>query len=95
MATGADATIRKNEDKRRFEVMVDGQEAYLTFADDSTRLWLLHTFVPPPLEGRGIAGRLAKHGLEYARENGLAVVPLRPYVLACIERHPDYQDLVE
>jgi predicted GNAT family acetyltransferase len=95
MAAEPDVTILENEEKRRFELTEEGEEAYLTFARDSDRIRFLHTFVPPSLEGRGIGGRLAKHGLEYAREHGLAVVPVCPFVRAYIERHPEYEELVK
>lgn len=56
---------------------------------------LVHTEVPPALAGRGVAGRLARAALEFARERSLNVVPLCPFVAAFIERHPEFQDLVK
>jgi len=94
LATQVDIAITERGGERRFSTTVDGHEAYLSFAEGGTRINLLHTFVPPELEGRGIAGQLARHGLEYARERGLRVVPDCPYVRSYIERHPEYQDLV-
>jgi predicted GNAT family acetyltransferase len=66
----------------------------VTFKRDPGRISFLHTYVPPELEGRGIAGQLARYALEHARANRLAVVPHCPYVRAYIDRHPEYQDLV-
>lgn len=94
MATGQEPAIRMKDDPQQFEVTVDGRLAYVTFTRDEGRITFHHTFVPPELEGRGIAGRLAKHALDYAREAGLAVVPRCPYVRAYIDRHPEYADLV-
>jgi predicted GNAT family acetyltransferase len=54
-----------------------------------------HTGVPSALEGRGIGSALAKAGLEYARAQGMAVVPLCPFVRSYIERKPEYQPLVQ
>lgn len=95
MATEADLTVRENTAKRRFEVMVDGEAAYVTFKREEGRITFLHTFVSASLEGQGIAGRLAEYGLEHARKHGLVVVPVCPYVRGYVERHPEYQDLVE
>ena len=53
-----------------------------------------HTVVPLALEGHGIAGRLARAALDYARDRGLSVVPLCPYVADYIGKHPEYEDLV-
>ena len=54
----------------------------------------MHTEVPEALQGHGIAGKLAAHALTYARENGLDVVPLCPYVAKYIKDHPEFADLV-
>jgi len=50
--------------------------------------------VPPALEGRGIAGKLARAALDYARERKLSVIPRCPFVAAYIRKHPEYQSLV-
>jgi len=46
------------------------------------------------LEGRGIGGRIVKTGLDYARAEGLKVVPQCSFVRGYIERHQEYADLV-
>jgi len=53
-----------------------------------------HTIVPLVLEGHGIAGKLAKEALDYARDRELSVVPLCPYVADYVGKHPEYGDLV-
>ena len=45
-------------------------------------------------EGRGIAGAITRHALDYSREQGWKVIPNCPYVAAWIKRHPEYQNLV-
>jgi predicted GNAT family acetyltransferase len=94
MPAEPEAEIQENPEKRRFELTVDGQVAYLLFTRDNWRMWLLDTFTPPSVRGQGIGERLAKHGLDHARANGLAVVPICPYVAAYIRDHSEYQDLV-
>jgi hypothetical protein len=54
----------------------------------------LHTEVPEALRGRGIAGELAKTGLEYARDNQLKVDVVCPLVANYISKHPEFQPLV-
>jgi hypothetical protein len=49
---------------------------------------------PTPIEGHGVAAKLAKYALDFARANALDLVPLCPYVADYIKRHPDYGDLV-
>ena len=46
------------------------------------------------LEGQGIAGRLVRTALDYARAQKLKVMPLCPFTAGFIHRHAEYQDLV-
>ena len=48
----------------------------------------------PRFEGQGLGARLARFALDDARERGLRVVPLCPFIAAFVKRHPEYQDLV-
>jgi len=52
-----------------------------------------HTWVPPELRGHGVAGKLIREGLEYARREGKRVVPQCSYVETYLRRHPEYADL--
>ena len=65
-----------NEAQSRFEVNQDGHLAELDYRRVGDQIIFTHTGVPAALEGRGIASALAKAGLNYARDNGLAVVPI-------------------
>lgn len=86
--------ILDNDAKSQYEVHLEGQTAVLQYLHRGDRVVLVHTGVPGELEGRGIAGQLAKHALQAARANGLKVVPRCPYVRAYIDRHPEFADLV-
>jgi len=83
-----------NTDKNRFEVTVDGRTAVTEYMQPGHKIILSHTEVPVELEGNGIASKLARTALDYARTEKLKVMPLCPYVAAYIRRHPEYQDLV-
>ena len=56
---------------------------------------IVHTGVDPAFEGKGVAGRAAALLLDEVRSRGEQIVPLCPFVRAYIERHPDYDDLVD
>lgn len=86
--------VHNNEIEHRFEIEAGGELAILTYMREEGRIVYVHTSVPAPLEGHGIAGQLAMHALEYARAEGLLVAPLCPYIRGYIERHPEYEDLV-
>jgi predicted GNAT family acetyltransferase len=79
----------------RFAVRVEGYEAELLYRRDGRRLTIGHTGVPEAIGGRGIAGELVKAALEYARAEGLRVVPACSYSADYIQRHPEYADLVD
>ncbi len=87
-------TVIDNKDEQRYEVHDDGEVAVLTYERHGKRIFFVHTGVPPALEGRGIAGLLARTALENARAEALEVVPLCPYVAAYIRRHREYLPLV-
>ena len=70
------------------------ERAILTYRIQGSVIAYRHTVVPPALRSRGIAAELAAHAVAYARANGLMVVPLCPYVLAYLVKHPEYGDLV-
>jgi len=87
-------TITNNEEAQRFEAQVDGLRALLTYRRFPDRIVFDHIEVPPPLESKGLAAKLARTGLDFARANHFRVVPLCPYVAAFIRKHAEYHDLV-
>ncbi len=89
-----DLVVTHNEEAQRFELLVDGHRALTTYRLFPGRIVLVHTEVPPPLEGHGLAAKLARFALDFARVNHLRVVSLCPYVSNFIHKHPEYQDLV-
>lgn len=90
----ADLLVQNNEAANQFEWAEEGETAVLTYRREPGSIVFLHTGVPEKLEGRGIARKLAVAGLEFAKENGLAVVPLCPFVAAYIKKHPEYLGIV-
>jgi hypothetical protein len=86
--------VENNEKARQFQLRVEGHLALIRYVYSNGSIVFVHTEVPPALEGRGIAGKLARAALEYAREHKLSVVPRCPFVAAYIRKHPEYQSLV-
>ena len=89
-----DEPIVHDADRDCFEVVVDGHPCRLDYTRSADTLSLNSVQVPKDVGGRGIAGHLTRHALDWAREQGLQVNPRCPYVAAWIQRHPDYADLV-
>ena len=86
--------VQHNPQVKRFETTVEGVSAFLTYTQEEKVLTLLHTEVPPALEGRGIGSRLAGSALDYARQQNLKVVAKCSFVAKYIERHQEYTDLL-
>ena len=86
--------VRNNAAERRFELDADGHTAlaYYTIAGDV--ITFRHTEVPPAVEGHGIGSRLVRGALEFARAQGLKVVPQCPFASAYMAKHPEFNDLL-
>jgi predicted GNAT family acetyltransferase len=83
-----------NEEAHRFETQVDGLRALIAYRRFPDRIVLIHTEVPPALEGKGLAAKLARTALDFARANHLCIVPLCPYVAIFLRKHSEYHDLL-
>jgi predicted GNAT family acetyltransferase len=87
--------VRNNEVEDRFELFVDGMPAgVLTYQVQGDDFALTHTEIDPDFEGRGMGSELISHALDQVRASGNGVLPYCPFVLAYIQRHTEYLDLV-
>lgn len=87
--------IQHDPTRQRFFLEVSGGTAELRYRRlDEQTFDVVHTEVPQPAAGQGIAGKLAKAAFSWARENGLKLVVSCPYVTRWLERHPEERDLV-
>jgi predicted GNAT family acetyltransferase len=89
-----EVTVAHNEEAHRFEASIGGLRAFVAYRRFPGCIVFVHTEVPPPFEGHGLAGKLAGAALDFARVNHLQVVPLCPYISRFIEKHTEYRDLV-
>ena len=85
--------VHDNPARNRFELDLDGHTAFATYRRDGGVLAILHTEVPKALNGRGIGSQLVRGLLEIARAEGLKIKPLCPFVVAYMDKHPDYTDV--
>jgi len=86
--------VYNNETEGQFEIAVGDEVARLEYTRANSTITYTHTVVPATLEGEGIGGKLARHALEFARENNLKVVVRCPFVNSYLQRHPEYQSLL-
>jgi hypothetical protein len=86
--------VRHEPERRRFSAVVDNVEAVLDYDRRPGVISLVHTGVPTAIGGRGVAAALVARALEFARAEGLKVVPACSYVAAYFKRHPEHADLL-
>jgi predicted GNAT family acetyltransferase len=86
--------VRHNVAEHRFEAEVDGLLSVAEHERRGGEIVFTHTVVPPALRGRGIAEKLVRRALAYARDEGLRVTPACSYVAAFVRRHPEFKPLV-
>ena len=85
----------KNEKDNQFEMVVDGHTAIIVFKEYPGKIALIHTEVPPAIEGKGVATAIIEKALNYIEQNNLKLIPLCPVVVAYIKRHPEWNRIVD
>ena len=91
-----EVVVANRPDERRYELLLDGEHAgELVYRDrGGDVLAFLHTEVDPDVRLRGLGSALVAGALDDARDRGLHVVPICPFVDAYVRDHPEYADLV-
>jgi len=86
--------ISHSKETRRFVLDLDGDTAYVEYELAGGALDLVFTWVPLPYRKRGIGEALVVHVLEYARDQGLEVIPTCPFVPRVITQNPEFEPIV-
>lgn len=87
-------TVTDAADRNRFEAHVSGELAgFAQYVRTAELVVYPHTEVDPAFEGRGVGGALARAALEDARERGLLVLAICPFIGGWMGRHPEFADL--
>src|SRR5437763_14608716 len=91
-----ESKVTENTGEHRFEIKVGGEVAgFADYHDHAGRRTFTHTEVDDAYEGQGLGSTLVRFVLDDARERGLDVIPVCPFVRVYIAGHPDrYLDLV-
>lgn len=86
--------VKRNDDRTRYELLVDGKLAVCEYNRLANAVMFTHTEVPEALEGRGVGSALARGALDDVRSQELQVIPLCPFIATFMRRHEEYQDLL-
>ncbi|SFV38628.1 Predicted acetyltransferase, GNAT superfamily [Devosia crocina] len=99
VATAPEEGVVERQDaptKGRYRLVIDGVEAEMTYSRISPELIIIdHTGVPEVLRGRKVGERLVRQAVEDARRDGVSILPLCPFAKAQINRHPEWQDVLQ
>jgi predicted GNAT family acetyltransferase len=88
--------VIRNEAGQRFEVHLDdGAVAFADYRPLSSKVMFPHTVVPPHYEGRGIGSAIARASLEWARAEGVKVIPACSFYATYMKRHAETHDLLD
>lgn len=90
----AGGEVRHNSAEQRFEIAVAGRLAVADYELGDGRMVMTHTFLPPELRGKGLAEKVVRAALEYARRENLKIVPACSYVQVFIERNAEFKPLL-
>lgn len=83
-------------ERERYEIRVGDDVAGLVqYLDRDGQRIFFHTEVDDAYSGRGLAGRLVGAALESARQDGLRVAPVCPYVAKFVKQHTEFADVVD
>lgn len=97
-STSEELPIERQEgpSKGRYVIRLDGAEAELTYSRAGASLIIIdHTEVPDAMRGRSVGQALVRRAVEDARAEGRSIIPLCPFAKAEIDRHPEWQDVLE
>lgn len=89
-----DIPLVKNDERKRFEINIDGHYAFINFGEFGNQIALVHTETDPELAGKGAAIAVVEKTLQFLKEQNKILLPFCPYVLSYIKRHPEWKAIV-
>lgn len=84
-----DIRIARNDEKNRYEIIVDDEVAgYAEFDEDAgRRLVFSHTEIDPAYGGRGLGTKLVAAAMADEASRGDTIVPECPFVVAYLQKN--------
>ncbi|WP_017975375.1 GNAT family N-acetyltransferase [Actinopolyspora halophila] len=91
-----EVAVTRSTDRDRYEITVDGREAgHVSYLDRAGQRVFHHTEIDEEFGGRGLGSSLIGHALADTGAAGFRIVPVCPFVARYLERHHDFDDLVD
>lgn len=80
----------------RYVIKADGAEAEMTYSRaGTTRIIIDHTGVPDAMRGTGAGKAMVAQAVADARAEDFKIIPLCPFAKATLDKHPEWQDVVQ
>lgn len=96
MTEGRDIRIHDEPDEDAYVIDVDGVRAgRAEYRMRDGRHVFTHTEIDDAFSGEGLALKLVKFALDDVRDKGGEIVPICPFFAAYIQRHEEYEELVD
>ncbi|WEK37216.1 MAG: GNAT family N-acetyltransferase [Candidatus Pseudobacter hemicellulosilyticus] len=89
-----DLELVNNIEDQRFELQVEGETAFIEYRPASDHYTLIHTEVPESLGGKGVGTAIIEKALYYLEQHQLKLIPLCPFVLVYLKRHPEWKRIL-
>ena len=88
--------LRIYDNKGAFYIEIEGiQEAMMTFVyAGEDKIIIDHTEVNPGNEGKGFGKKMVTKAVEFAREKGIKILPLCPFVKSVFDKTPEFRDVL-
>lgn len=88
--------LKINGEKGFFFIDVDGtHQGMMTFVfAGKDKIIIDHTEVKPGNEGKGFGKKMVAKAVEYARENGIKIIPLCPFAKSIFDKVVEFRDVL-
>jgi predicted GNAT family acetyltransferase len=94
--TEDNVAVRLEEDRSRYVLRFEGEFAGVAhFLSHGNQRVFTHTVVDDRFEGQGLGSQLVRAALDGTRKDGKRIVPVCPFVDAYVQRHHDWDDLID
>ena len=86
--------LAHDEDRRRFNLHVDGQVAFVSYHYEGDTMYLDHSEVPYHLRGQGIGKVLVEKTFEHIRSNNIKAVAVCSFIRLIKMRSEKWNKLI-
>jgi len=87
--------INHDKEAQKFSLTIDGKDSSVLYRMTANKTMdIYRTYVPPEQRNNGLAGKIVKAALDYAKENKLKIIPSCSYTEYFIEKNKEYESLL-